>query len=199
MDYKKPLTQPKLVTKMPRNTLPPPCVPRSPVAPNRAEIRSTRRSGTPGDNSPPPPGALPRTGNNRPSIRMRANITIATLNVNGYAAPSSNMTGIDKWSTINRTINDQRIAILALQETHLDPTLLQDVKACYGSRLEILISQQPTNPRSSAGVAFVINKAMIRPKEYKLYELIPGRAAALKIKWLENEDTLLLNVYAPNA
>ena len=169
------------------------------MAPNRVGIRSTHRSGTPGDNTPPPPGVLPRTGNNRPSIRMRANITIATLNVNGYAAPSSNMTGIDKWSTINRTINDHKIAILALQETHLNPTLLQDVKACYGSRLEILISQQPTNPRSSAGVAFVINKAMIRPKEYKLYELIPGQAAALKVKWLENEDTLLLNVYAPNA
>ena len=124
---------------------------------------------------------------------------IATLNVNSYTAPSSNMTGIDKWSAINRTINKNRIAILALQETHLDPTRLQDVISCFGRRLEIITSQHPDNPRATAGVAFIINKALINPREYTLYELQPGRAAALKIKWLEDEEMLILNVYAPNA
>ncbi|KAF8256714.1 Endonuclease/exonuclease/phosphatase [Lactarius quietus] len=130
---------------------------------------------------------------------MKANIVIVTLNINGYTAPSSNVSGIDKWSTINRTINEHHIAILALQETHLDPVLLQDVTACFGKHLEIITSPHPTNPHASAGVAFVINKALIRPKEYKFHELIPGRAAALKVKWLENEETLLYNIYAPNA
>lgn len=109
------------------------------------------------------------------------------------------MTGIDKWSAINRTINNNHIAILALQETHLDPTRLQDVIACFGRRLEILTSPHPVNPRATAGVAFVINKALINPRNYKMYELQPGRAAALKIKWLEDEEMVLLNVYAPNA
>ena len=130
---------------------------------------------------------------------MRANITIATLNINGYMAPSNNMTGIDTWLAINHTISDNKIAILALQETHLDHTLLQDVTACFGKRLEIINSQHPTNPRTTAGVTFVINKTLIKPKEYKLYELQPGRATALKIKWIENEETILVNVYAPNA
>ena len=48
-------------------------------------------------------------------------------NVNGYVAPTRNMLGIDKCSAINHTVNKKRIAILALQETHLDRARLQDV------------------------------------------------------------------------
>lgn len=143
-------------------------------------------------------GNLSGTGNNRQPKRLKANIVFVTLNVNGYAAPTSNMSGIDKWSTINRTISEHQIAILALQETHLDQTLLQDVQTCFRRRLEILTSQHPTNPCTSARVAFVINKELIRPREYRFHELIPGCAAALIIKWLENEETMLVNVYAPN-
>ena len=94
------------------------------------------------------------------------------------------MLGIDKCSAINRTMNKKRIAILTLQETHLDRARLQDVISCFGRRLEVVISQHPNNPRTRAGVAFVINKALINPKESKMYELQPGRAATLKIKWL---------------
>jgi exonuclease III len=147
----------------------------------------------------PPPGDPMMTGNNRNSNRrMKANITITTLNVNGFSAPMSNMSGIDKWVTINWTINDNKIAILALQETHIDHELLHNVRSCFGKRLEIVHSQDPTNPRVTAGVAFVINKSLIKPREYKMYVLQEGRAAALKIKWLENEETTLINVYAPN-
>lgn len=135
---------------------------------------------------------------NKPSLRIKANITIATLNLNGYMAPSCNMTGIDKWPAINHTINKYHIAILALQETHLDLTRLQDVTSCFEKRLEIIISQHPDNPRTTAGIAFVINKALINPKEYQMYELQPGLAAALKIRWLEDEELTQLNVYAPN-
>lgn len=140
----------------------------------------------------------PTPGNMRKPKSQKANITIGTLNVNSYAAPSSNMMGIEKWSAINRTINNNNIAILTLQETHLDPALLHDVTACFGRKLEILNSPHPVNPRAMAGVAFIINKALINPREYKLHVLKPGWAAALKIKWLEDEEILLLNVYAPN-
>lgn len=154
-----------------------------------------------------PPGTMPhhstpenppRTGRRMPN-RKRANITIATLNINGFSAPANNMSGMDKWSAINRTISDNKIAILALQETHLDQSLLQDVTTCFGKRLEVINSQHPTNPRTTAGVAFVINKSLIKPRDYKLYELEPGRAVALKVRWLENEETVLINIYAPNA
>ena len=129
---------------------------------------------------------------------MRATINIATLNMNGFTAQSSRMTGIEKWSAVNRTMSDHKIAILALQETHLDQTLLQDVETCFGRRLMIVTSQNPTNPRATAGVAFVVNKSLITPKELQVFDLIKGRALAIKIKWRESEEAVLINVYAPN-
>ena len=161
---------------------------------NDTNIPAPPQANPPLPNNPRPAGTV----DNRPSLRLRANITIATLNINGYTAPASNMTGIEKWSAINRTINDNHIAILALQETHLDQDSLQRVKSCFGGRLKVVTSHHPDNPRATAGVAFVLNKSMINPSEYTLYELVPGRAAALKIKWLENKESVLLNVYAPN-
>jgi exonuclease III len=114
---------------------------------------------------------------------MRATINIATLNMNGFTAQSSCMTGIEKWSAVNRTMSDHKIAILALQETRLDQTLLQDVETCFGRRLMIVTSQNPTNPRATARVAFVVNKSLITPKELQVFDLIKGRALAIKIKW----------------
>ena len=127
----------------------------------------------------------------------KATITIATLNVNGFTAPSHNMSGIEKWSTIHRTMIDQKIAILALQETHLDHDLLSQVTQCYNKRLYTITSFSPTNPRTSAGVAFVINKRLITPNKIKVFELIEGRALALKITWHDSKETTLLNIYAP--
>jgi exonuclease III len=65
-------------------------------------------------------------------------------------------------------------------------------------RLHILYSMDPDNPRATAGVAFVINKALITPKNIKTYELHAGRALVIKLDWLETESTTLINVYTPN-
>ena len=48
----------------------------------------------------------------------RANINIATLNINGFMANS--LTYLKKWSMVNQTLNEHKIAILALQKMHLD-------------------------------------------------------------------------------
>ena len=71
------------------------------------------------------------------------------------------MSCIDKWASINRTILNERIAILALQETHLDEHLLEQIRSCFGKNLEIINSPLPSSPRASAGVAFIINKALM--------------------------------------
>lgn len=84
------------------------------------------------------------------------------------------MTGIDKWSAIYQTMKENKLAILALQETHLDNDLLQSVNECFGKRLTIVNSNLPENPRSSAGVAFVINRSLVAPKELSTTELIEG-------------------------
>jgi len=49
-----------------------------------------------------------------------------------------------------------------------------------------------------AGVGFVINRQLIEPDEIEMHELIPGRAAMLKIKWLKTCVATILNIYAPN-
>ena len=54
------------------------------------------------------------------------------LNMNGYAAPTQNMTGMEKWSAVYNTIKEYKIAILALQETHLDKETLHSVNECFG-------------------------------------------------------------------
>ncbi|KAG0699323.1 hypothetical protein DFH29DRAFT_983581 [Suillus ampliporus] len=62
----------------------------------------------------------------------------------------------------------------------------------------VLNSQDPSRPSNSAGVAFVLNKEMINISNIKWSVLIPGRAAALSLKW-HNEKTInLLNIYALN-
>ena len=108
------------------------------------------------------------------------------------------MSCIEKWAMINRMIHNERIAILALQETHLDQMLLDQLIDCFGKNLDIINSPLPSNPRASAGVAFIINKALIRPKEYSLTELDPGRAIMLHLKWLETCEISIVNVYAPH-
>jgi exonuclease III len=142
--------------------------------------------------------ALPQAPNQHGNHAAKATITIATLNINGFNAPSHNMTGIEKWSTIHRIMSDQKIAILAIQETHLDEERLNQVAQCFGKRLTIISSPDPETPRASAGVAFVINKRLIKPTNITVLELFEGRALALKIKWHETEETTLLNIYAPN-
>jgi len=108
------------------------------------------------------------------------------------------MTGIKKWSTVNKTISEHKIAILALQETHLDQALLHDINTCFGKRLMVLNFQDLNNPCATVGVTFVVNKALISPKELSMSKLIKGCAQSLKIKWHENEEAILINVYAWN-
>lgn len=115
----------------------------------------------------------------------------------GSSAPTNNMNVLDKWTMINYTIRTNKIAILALQETHLDDELAGSIKRCFGKNFELLYSSDPDNPRVKAGVAFVLNKALIPNREPTLHTLVPGRAIMLKLKWPEDKDIKIVNIYAP--
>ena len=78
--------------------------------------------------------------------KKKANITIATININGATVPSNNMSLIEKWSTINKTIRTNKIAILALQETHLDEEHASDIHRCFNKSFNLHYSSNPTNP-----------------------------------------------------
>jgi exonuclease III len=112
-------------------------------------------------------------------------------------ATARNQSLVQKWSTVNSTLNKFKIAILALQETHLDQPAVDTLHSKFGKKMEILFSPTPGAPRESAGVAFVINKSLIAPRELSCKEIVPGKALLLKLKWLESEETSILNVYAP--
>ena len=103
-----------------------------------------------------------------------------------------------KWALINNTIYNEKITIFALQETHMDEDLLKNINECFSKNLHIIASADPTCPTTSAGTAFVINKAKIRTQECQAYELIPGRAHYLSIKWLNSCTVTVANIYAPN-
>jgi exonuclease III len=118
--------------------------------------------------------------------------------VNGAAAPSTDMNYREKWRSISDVIHAEKTAIFAIQESHLDQPMTEQLGRNYEKNLTILNSAHPDNPRATAGVSFVINKQLIEPDEIEMHKLIPGRAAMLRVKWLKSCATTILNVYAPN-
>jgi exonuclease III len=129
---------------------------------------------------------------------MKAHIKIATLNINGCHTSRENKINYEKWSEINATVRNEKIAILALQETHLDQEITLDIQNTFKKRLEIHNSELSHVPRTSARIAFVINRDLIDPSEIKVMNLINGRAATIRIRWKGNKMNLK-NVYAPNS
>ena len=170
----------------------------------RNQHGTQRAPSTQPEHTHPTPGIRPenqgaqRTNEHLNKARLRANICIASQNVNGAAAPSENMSYREKWRTISGAVHTEKAAILAIQESHLDQDMTEQLGRNFEKNLKILNSAHPDNPRATAGVGFVINKQLIDPDEIEMHELIPGRAAILKIKWLKTCATTILNVYAPN-
>jgi hypothetical protein len=125
----------------------------------------------------------PREVNTHPQKRKRtekANINIATLNINGATLQDSSL--LQKWEEINSLLYEHKIAILALQEMHMSQEITKQIRECFSRNIDVIVSEDPTTPTSKAGIAFVLNKALINPQQIMSHELIPGRALCLKIK-----------------
>ena len=116
--------------------------------------------------------------------------------MNGFRAAGLN--NLEKWSMINQTLNKHKIAILAIQETHLDQERVDNLLRSYGKKMDIRFSADPEAPHTTAGVAFVISKSLIAPRKITTHEIIEGRALNIKVEWLDDETTSLMNIYAPN-
>ena len=186
----------KLAQGGPINRAPPP---QTGGTAGSADLRTNMSDAPRGTHDPPDENRANNAPRTTPAKKknMRANINIATLNMNGLTAPTSGLTLLEKWSMVNQTLNKYKIAVLALQETHLDQEIVESLKNCFGKKMHIEFSQDPNAPRTTAGVAFVINKALIAPSAIHAYALSAGRALALKINWLDAESTTFLNIYAP--
>jgi exonuclease III len=134
---------------------------------------------------PPTPGQ---------KIKKKANINIATLNINRASAPTANLNLIDKWTRINSTIRNNKIAILALQETHLDEEGIEAINRCFGKSFNLQHSSDPESPRTKAGVAIIINKALIPTDDIRLHVLVPGRAIMIQFKWPDANLLSIINI-----
>ena len=86
------------------------------------------------------------TNNHLKKARLRANIRITSQNVNGATAPLENMNYKEKWKSISQTMHAEKIAILVIQEAHLDQPMTEQLGKIFEKNLKILISAIPTTP-----------------------------------------------------
>ena len=103
----------------------------------------------------------------------------------------------EKWFEIHCVMNTHKLAVLAIQESHLTDDLAANVRSSFETKLSLLYSPLPET-RNAAGVAFVFNKGLINTGGIVCQEIIPGRAMLAKIPWHGDRTIKILNVYAPN-
>ncbi|KAH6905947.1 Endonuclease/exonuclease/phosphatase, partial [Coprinopsis sp. MPI-PUGE-AT-0042] len=130
----------------------------------------------------------------RKKKNLKANIKIATLNMRGGGSDNT----ADKWQHIRQIMRENKLGILALQETHLKPNTVNDLNSQFEVTTRVFNSTFGLNA-NTAGVAFVLNKSHTRWADPKTYEIIPGRALLLVTPWKGNQNICILNVYTPNA
>ncbi|KAI0327201.1 DNase I-like protein, partial [Cubamyces sp. BRFM 1775] len=99
---------------------------------------------------------------------------------------------------VNQLLRDNRIAVLALQETHLDARPAEAVMSIFGDFITVVASACEENGTGARGVAFVLNKRLLKNADFTVTELYPGRAALLDLKWTEDRRIRLINAYGPN-
>jgi hypothetical protein len=96
----------------------------------------------PQTNSTPPPDNLNDDNNETPPSRAtpqlkvkktRAVLKIATLNIRGGGSAATQ----NKWRHMNQIMREKRIAILAIQETHLSEARVNLLNSQFNRRLKI--------------------------------------------------------------
>jgi ribonuclease HI/exonuclease III len=128
---------------------------------------------------------------NRPhqGKKTKATLKIASLNLRGR--------GLEKWNHVNQLLRDNKIGILAVQESHLDDDKIIRLETLFPKRIKILHTADP-NTINAKGVAIVMNKELTNTSNVTTYEIIPGRALLLKTNWHANQTLTILAIYAPN-
>ncbi|KAH9849297.1 Endonuclease/exonuclease/phosphatase, partial [Lenzites betulinus] len=125
-------------------------------------------------------------------------VRIGTLNMNGYGNLIQGHKE-NKWGKMYRTMQDQRIGILLLQETHLTESRRRDVQRIFARRIKVMHSEHPTAPTQREGVAIVINKRIVNAEGARVRVVVPGRALHLTMPWRGGEERRILCIYAPTS
>lgn len=114
----------------------------------------------------------------------------------GFKSTSSTASP-NKWAEVNKILRDNKIAILALQETHLTAERVDSLHRIYPKQFKVFFSPSP-NASQAQGVAFALNKQLTNTEQATCREVVPGRAILLSIPWHGMQTLHVLNVYAPN-
>ena len=123
-------------------------------------------------------------------IGRKQGIKIATLNINGRKDEKKK----DKWSRMTSLIRLQRIAVLGIQESHLNEEEAGKLEEKYP---KLLIANNGTST-SKGGVTFVLNKELVNGMKWKHTALIENRASLLEIEIEQNRGLNIVLIYAPN-
>ncbi|KAI0741087.1 Endonuclease/exonuclease/phosphatase, partial [Earliella scabrosa] len=129
--------------------------------------------------------------------RTKAKLKFASLNMRG-GGPIGGPPEGDKWLMLNQLMRDNRIAVMALQETHLTNERHETLRRLFGDVLEIVSSPDPDNPTGARGVAIAINKRILTHGATACTTLVPGRAVKATLSQREGASIEVLAVYAPN-
>ncbi|KAJ3826135.1 Endonuclease/exonuclease/phosphatase, partial [Lentinula raphanica] len=129
--------------------------------------------------------------------KIKAHLKIASINIKGRGAESISHAK-HKWREIYGLMLRNRIAILAVQETHLSPTQVTEInQSWFGKKLLVFNTINPDHT-NAAGTAIVLNRDLVNANMAKVYYIVPGRALCLKIPWYKNDTVTILATYAPN-
>ncbi|KAI0718698.1 Endonuclease/exonuclease/phosphatase, partial [Cerioporus squamosus] len=135
------------------------------------------------------------------SVRSRGALKVASLNINGAhsrARGSFGGSSQDKWMLLNQLMRQNRIAILALQETHYTLAQADRLNSLFEGLMKVFVSPDPDSPNAARGVAYAINLRVIRGDCVLTSVLVPGRAMSLSLKRRRGSQLTILNAYAPN-
>ncbi|KAG2061376.1 DNase I-like protein [Suillus hirtellus] len=130
--------------------------------------------------------------NQQKGHKTRANIKVMSLNMCGRWHNGEN-----KWLHIKQLVKDQKIGILALQETPLTKEDKDIFNSIPGFRIQISssIDLAQTNAK---GIVIVINKRLLGTSGIKTHMPVPGRAMLTIIPWQKDSVIRVLTIYAPN-
>lgn len=124
-------------------------------------------------------------------------MTVGTLNMRGTGSDRASGAP-DKWLCINQVMRDNRVAVLALQETHITQERADRLNQLFASNIMIMVSPDQVSPNAAKGVAIVVNKKIVDVAEVSCKEIVPGRAMTVQIPWSRGTKVEILAVYAPN-
>jgi exonuclease III len=142
-----------------------------------------------------PGPAQPKQGGGKKTTK--ASIQVAALNIRGNGDPNVRHHE-NKWFNLWSMMRDEKIGVLITGEAHLDDERRQEIMKLFGRVIEIEFTKDPETA-NARGLAFVLNKNMVKTDNIKTREIIPGRAMILEMDNVDGTPLSILGVYAPNS